>query len=132
MTHHNQASSNASAPDSYIDTPNSTQKKPPPKTTKHTHSKKETRMPTLTIFHGIVISMHPEKGSKHHVPHIHAQYAEHNASVSIADSTVVKGSLPENKMCLVKAWIEIHREDIMANWTQLQKGEEWFRIEPLR
>jgi hypothetical protein len=34
-------------------------------------------------------------------------------------------------MKLVQAWIEIHREELVADWSIAAKGGEIFRIEPL-
>ena len=33
---------------------------------------------------------------------------------------------------LVQAWIEIHRDDLMADWTLAVNGEAPFQIDPLR
>jgi hypothetical protein len=35
-------------------------------------------------------------------------------------------------MKLVLAWIEIHREDLMADWSLAVEGQQVFQIEPLR
>lgn len=35
-------------------------------------------------------------------------------------------------MKLVSAWIEIHRDDLMADWQLALSGQQPFRIEPLR
>jgi len=35
-------------------------------------------------------------------------------------------------MKLVQAWIEIHREDLMANWQLAVQGKTLFKIDPLR
>jgi len=40
--------------------------------------------------------------------------------------------LPINKKKLVEAWIEIHKEDLQANWKLLDEGEPFFKIEPLK
>jgi hypothetical protein len=45
---------------------------------------------------------------------------------------VIKGEMKRNKLYLVQAWMEIHREDLMANWKLLQNHEPAFRIDPLR
>ena len=66
------------------------------------------------------------------MPHIHAEYAEHEASIAIEDGSVLGGSLPPGKMKLVQAWIEIHKEDLLANWKLAVDGEPVFKIEPLR
>ena len=49
-----------------------------------------------------------------------------------ADSVDVFGSLPFGKVRLVQAWIEIHREELMADWQLAVNGEEAFKIEPLK
>ncbi len=40
--------------------------------------------------------------------------------------------IPPNKKKLVEAWIEIHKEDLQANWKLLDEGEQSFKIEPLK
>jgi len=35
-------------------------------------------------------------------------------------------------MKLVQAWIEIHREELTANWQLAVNGQAVFKIEPLR
>jgi len=42
------------------------------------------------------------------------------------------GALPSGKARLVQAWIEIHREELLAEWDLAVNGEEVFRIEPLK
>lgn len=69
---------------------------------------------------------------KHHAPHIHAEYGEHEASISIVDGAILSGDLPAAKLKLVQAWIEIHREDLIADWKLAVAGEPIFKIEPLR
>jgi hypothetical protein len=44
---------------------------------------------------------------------------------------VLEGSLPVNKMKLVTAWAEIHREDLLANWNLAVKGQPTAPIKPL-
>lgn len=88
-------------------------------------------MPVLSSFYGIIIRMYREIGGKHHLPHIHAEYSGEEAVVSF-DGTVLEGSLPKNKMKLLVAWLEIHKEDLEANWTLLSNGEQFFRIDPLK
>ena len=69
---------------------------------------------------------------KHNCPHIHAEYGEYEASIAIDGGAILSGSLPPAKMKLVQAWIEIHREDLLADWKLAVAGEPIFKIEPLR
>lgn len=32
-------------------------------------------MPTISMFYGIIVYMYNEKGGKHNMPHIHAEYS---------------------------------------------------------
>jgi len=93
---------------------------------------KEFSVPTISMFYGILILMYFYDNKKHNVPHIHAEYGEYEATIAIEDGAVLGGSLPPAKMKLVQAWIEIHREDLMANWKLAVSGEPVFKIDPLR
>jgi hypothetical protein len=53
---------------------------------------------------------------KHQQPHIHVQYSGDEAVISIPDGEIIEGSIRTNKMKLVQAWIEIHRDDLMTDW----------------
>ena len=40
-------------------------------------------MPTLSIFFGIIVKMYNEKGGKHNMPHIHAEYQDDNVVMDL-------------------------------------------------
>jgi Domain of unknown function (DUF4160) len=67
----------------------------------------------------------------HHTPHFHVEYAEFTAVLAIESGEVLEGELPRNKMKLVQAWLEIHREEIMADWTLAVRGLPPQKIKPL-
>ena len=52
--------------------------------------------------------------------------------IKIPDGKLIEGKLPKSKQKLVEAWIEIHKEDLMANWQLAVKGNPVFKIEPLK
>lgn len=87
-------------------------------------------MPVLSMFFGIIVRMYREIGGRHNLPHVHSEYSGQEVAVSL-DGTVLEGSIPRNKMRLLLAWIEIHREELEANWSLLGRGERCFRIDPL-
>ncbi|MBP3478379.1 MAG: DUF4160 domain-containing protein [Oscillospiraceae bacterium] len=62
---------------------------------------------------------------------MHAEYSGEEIVVAL-DGTVLEGSFPKNKLKLLDAWMEIHREDLEANWKLLSNGEQYFRIDPLK
>ena len=89
-------------------------------------------MAVIAMFYGIIVSMYYYDTRRHHVAHVHVKYQEHEASLSLPQGDVLEGSLPPNKMKLVQAWIEIHQEELMADWDLASRGENVFKIEPLR
>lgn len=52
--------------------------------------------------------------------------------VSIPDGKVLEGSLPSAKMKLVVAWVELHKDELMADWELAASGQHPYKIEPLR
>ena len=67
----------------------------------------------------------------HSVPHIHARYSGSEASIRIDDGDVLAGELPRKQLRLVQAWIELHRDELVANWDLAVAGETPYRIDPL-
>ena len=88
-------------------------------------------MPTISMFYGIIIRMYNESGERHHVPHIHCVFNEYEAVLDF-DGNVLEGNIPSNKLKLVIAWIELHRDELSANWQLLSNGEKHFQIAPLQ
>ncbi|MBX3001218.1 MAG: DUF4160 domain-containing protein [Caldilineaceae bacterium] len=88
-------------------------------------------MPTISMFYGLLIRMFFLDTDKHHTPHIHADYQGQVAVYSIPDGRVLAGRLPPNKHKLVVAWIEIHQEDLLANWSLTVNGRKPFPIRGL-
>ena len=89
-------------------------------------------MPVISMFYGVIVLMYYFDNRRHHQPHIHVQFAEEEAVVSIPDGNVIEGSIRTNKLKLVQAWIEIHQDELMADWQLAINGQPVFRIEPLR
>lgn len=69
---------------------------------------------------------------QHKLPHVHVRYRSDEVILSIPDGKVLEGCLPNAKIKLVQAWIEIHREELMANWALAVSDEQPFKIDPLR
>ena len=89
-------------------------------------------MPTISMFYGILVSIFFEDNDRHHLPHIHVRYSGEKASISIADGNILAGSMPAPQLKMVQAWIEIHKDELYADWELAVSGEEPFRIAPLR
>ncbi|MFH1561907.1 MAG: DUF4160 domain-containing protein [Nitrospirota bacterium] len=89
-------------------------------------------MAVIAMFYGIIISMYYFDKKKHHMPHIHVKYQDQEAMISIPDGKVLEGEIKSSKMKLVQAWIEIHKEELMADWELASSGENVFKIDPLK
>ena len=84
------------------------------------------------MFYGIIISLYFFDNRRHKKPHIHVKYQDDEAVISISDGELIEGNLKPNKLKLVEAWIEIHRDEIMADWELASEGNEIYKIEPLK
>jgi hypothetical protein len=89
-------------------------------------------MPVISMFYGIIILMYFKDNKQHHLPHIHVKYQGDEAVFSISDGDLIEGSLPTNKIQLVKAWIIIHNEELLADWELAVNGQSVFAIDPLK
>jgi hypothetical protein len=89
-------------------------------------------MPVLSMFYGIIVLMYYFDDRRHHQPHIHIRYSDEEAVVSIPDGNVIEGSVKSAKLRLVQAWVEIHQEELLADWELARSGQPVFKIDPLR
>jgi len=89
-------------------------------------------MPVISMFYGLLVSMYYFDNKQHKLPHIHVKYGETEGVFTIADGLLLEGRLPKPKIKLVEAWIEIHREDLLADWQLAASGQRVFPIDPLK
>jgi len=89
-------------------------------------------MPTISMFYGIIIRLYYFDNQQHKTPHIHVHYQDETAVIEIPSGKLIEGSLKRNKLKLVEAWIEIHRDELMADWELALNGEPVFKIDPLK
>jgi hypothetical protein len=69
---------------------------------------------------------------EHNPAHIHVYYNEFVAVISILNLEILEGEIPIKQLRLVLAWIEIHQQELLANWKLCQNGEKPFQIESLK
>jgi hypothetical protein len=84
-------------------------------------------MPVISRFLGIVIAMFWDD---HAPPHFHAKYGEYEITVDILTG-IVAGKFPKRALRHVLEWYELHRNELIENWTLCQKNEAPKAIEPL-
>ena len=86
-------------------------------------------MPVISTFYGIIIRMfHTE----HNPPHLHAHYQSNSAVYDINKCELTDGNMPKKQNALVVAWMELHKDELLANWQLAQGHEELVKIDPLK
>ena len=93
---------------------------------------KRDHMPTISMFYGIIISMFFEIREKTDLLYIYERYQGYKAFIAIDDSRLLAGSLPTKQLRMVQVWVDLHREELLANWDLAKEGIELFRIDPLK
>ncbi len=89
-------------------------------------------MPSISMFYGIVVMMYYYDNNQHHLPHIHVRYQGTKAIFGINDTRMLEGNLPNKQKKLVQAWMEIHKEELIADWDLAVEGEKPYKIDPLK
>lgn len=76
---------------------------------------------------------------RHHNPLVFDGYKQHNQPMSmpnmpslrLIDGEILSGELPRKQLRLVQAWIELHRDELMADGELAVSGENPYKIAPL-
>jgi len=89
-------------------------------------------MPSISMFYGIIIYMYFKDNKQHKKPHIHVRVQEDEVIVVVPSGEILEGSIPNSKMKLLQAWIEIHQDELVADWNLAVSGEQPYKIDPLR
>jgi hypothetical protein len=89
-------------------------------------------MPAISMFYGIIVYMYFIDNKQHKLPHIHVKYQNDEVIVAIPDGDILDGNIPKPQMKLLQAWIELHKDELLADWHLAVSGEQPYKIEPLR
>lgn len=89
-------------------------------------------MPVISMFYGLIISMYFMDNKQHKSAHIHVRYGDDECVFGIPGGDILGGTIPFSKVRLVQAWIEIHKEDLMADWYLAVNGQHPVKIDPLK
>lgn len=65
--------------------------------------------------------------AEHNPPHIHALYGEDMAAIDIQTCEVMEGHLPPKALSMVREWIGLHKDDLLAMW----ETQEFKQLSPL-
>lgn len=84
-------------------------------------------MPEISRFLGIVIAMYYRD---HEPPHFHAAYGEYQAKIEILTGKT-HGKFPKRAASHVLEWLELHRDELLENWSRVKERKPLLKIEPL-
>ncbi len=84
------------------------------------------------MFYGIIVYMYYMDNKQHKLPHIHVKYQEDEVVVGLPSGEVLEGNIPNTKMKLLQAWIELHKDELLADWELAVSGQQPYKIDPLR
>jgi hypothetical protein len=84
-------------------------------------------MPEISRFLGIVIAIFYRD---HEPPHFHATYGGFEITVGILDG-IVQGRFPRRALGHVLEWLDLHRDELVANWERARAREALEPIPPL-
>ena len=87
-------------------------------------------MPIISLFYGITIKMYFNDNERHHAPHFHAKYAEHEASFDL-DGNLLAGEFPPKQSKYIDVWADIHKSELLRLWELMQTTDEYFKIKGL-
>jgi len=86
-------------------------------------------MPEISRFFGIIIRMFFDE---HNPPHVHAEYQGQKKALFDFNGNIMRGDLGSRTATkLVREWIDIHVDELQADWELAQAGREINKIAPL-
>lgn len=85
-------------------------------------------MPIISMFYGLIVAMYFIDNKQHNQPHIHVRYQDDEAVFCIPDGEILAGKLPAAKVKLV----QIHKEELIADWQLALMGQQPYKIDPLK
>lgn len=87
-------------------------------------------MPTISEFYGLSVYMY-NNGREHNPPHVHVFYGDLECVIDIHKCKKTEGKMPKNKLRLILAWCEIHKDELLQNWELATKKMDLRDIAPL-
>ena len=84
------------------------------------------------MFYGIIVYLYFIDNKQHNTPHFHVKFQNDEAVISIPNGDLLEGSLPKPKMKLLQAWIELHKDELVADWELVVTGQQPYKIDPLK
>ncbi len=88
-------------------------------------------MPSISEFYGIKIYIYWKDNERHYTPHIHAFYAEFQASIDF-NGNIISGELPKTAKKLTKKWILENKKILEYAWLKALANQPIPKIKGLK
>lgn len=85
-------------------------------------------MPEIARFFGLVIRMFYDD---HAPPHVHAEYQGNPAKLDFGGNVLRGGLRSRTALKLAREWIDLHHDELEADWELARAGKPLQRIKPL-
>jgi hypothetical protein len=85
-------------------------------------------MPEISRFFGIVVRMF---FNEHNPPHVHVEFQDGKAVFDLAGNITHGGLKSRTAVRLVREWIDLHVDELRADWELARTGRDLNRIVPL-
>ena len=86
----------------------------------------------ISAYYGVTVAFAATRIKKQVSPFVVAMCQGAEAGIDVTSNQVIYGQIPYNKQILVNAWIEIHREELIASWNAGRMTGEYLKLDPLR
>lgn len=86
----------------------------------------------ISAFYGLVMAFSGHTSRRDTQPFLLAIHDGKDAALDINTLELAYGQLPDQKLLLAKAWIELHREELIASWQLGKATGDYFKIAPLQ
>jgi hypothetical protein len=86
----------------------------------------------ISAYYGVVVAFAVTRSNIPTSPFVVALCEGAETRIDIASNKVIYGLIPQHKQLLVNAWIEIHREELIASWNTGRMTGEYLKLAPLR
>ncbi len=86
----------------------------------------------ISAYYGVMVAFTAARAKRETAPFVVALCDGAEAGFDVASNKLLFGMLPAHKLLLVHAWIEIHREELVASWHAGRLTGEYLRVDALR
>ncbi|NKI73522.1 DUF4160 domain-containing protein [Dickeya sp. CFBP 2040] len=79
-------------------------------------------MPEIDRLAGLIFHLYFYDDDRHHLPHVHVCYGNHELIINIGNGIEIEGYLPNNKRKLALSHIRAHRKQLLNMWERAVVG----------